>query len=171
MILQPELTVNDKKANRPRYWVTYLLKNLGVGETFSPDLLHLTIVPWFVVDLEKKEVGDSFTETFGGESKFEATVGEQDEFNQNRRIPINFIKPNPAVQQLHSKALDWLSSMDVRWAVKNPHVGHDYIPHIRRRDGRSVSEGDTLLIDSLSLVRAHRRGDDFRIVAAKVKFQ
>ena len=54
------------------------------------------------------------------------------------------------------------------YIVKNPHAGQDYIPHVRRRQGHNLSEGDFIHITSLSLVRANRRGDDIRIVAAKV---
>jgi hypothetical protein len=92
--------VSEKKADKSRYWVTYLIKDFEVGET-----------------------------------------------------------------------LGWFNLLNARWAVKSPYVGEQYIPHIRRRAGHNLSEGETLEISSLTLVCANRRGDDVRNVIAKVNFK
>jgi 2'-5' RNA ligase len=150
--------------------VAYLLKDLAVGNTFKPDLLHLTIVPWFVTELDDEEVIKSFSERFSNDKALDVTIGEEGEFKNKRKILVNFVKPSLDILSLHTKALEWLEELETRWAVKNPHVGPEYIPHVRRRAGsHNLSEGEALHISSLSLVRAHRRGDDIRTVAAKVK--
>ena len=169
-ILQPDLIVSDKKADKSRYWLTYLLDDLPIGATFSPSALHLTIVPWFVTDVDEASLTQSFYKQFTRQEKIEISVGEIGEFNHKRKIPISFIESNDKLAELHDRSLAWLRSLEARWAVKTPHVGQDYIPHIRRRPGKNVKAGQKLGIDSLSLIRAHRRGDDFRIVIAKVKF-
>jgi 2'-5' RNA ligase len=161
-----------KKADKPRYWVTHLLKDLDVGTTFKPDVLHFTIVPWFVTEIEDEEIVKSFYRQFSAELAFDAHIGQTDEFKDRRKILINPVDPSPEILTLHQKTLNWLSELEARWAVKKPHVGPDYIPHIRRRGGsHNLTEGDVLHISSLSLIRAHRRGDDLRTVAAKVELQ
>jgi 2'-5' RNA ligase len=163
--------VPEKKADKPRYWITHLLKDLDVGSTFKPDALHWTIIPWFVTEMEDEEVVLSFHKWFDGQPPFDITIGQADEFNHKRKILISRITPSKEVLNTHQLALDWFAELEARWAVKNPHVGPDYIPHIRRRQGHNVSEGEVLPINSLSLVRAHRRGDDLRTVAAKVELK
>lgn len=170
MTLQQVPTVNVKKADKYRYWLTFLLKDLPVRGSFRPDALHLTIVPWFVTEAAEKDIIDSFFSTFSGHAPLELQVGPRDEFNYKRRIPINLIELSPMLLKLHMDALNWIKSLEGRWAVENPHVAEEFVPHIRRRQARNVKAGDALNITSLSLVKARRRGDDYREVAAKVEF-
>jgi 2'-5' RNA ligase len=163
--------VSEKKADKSRYWVTYLVKDLEVGATFKPTARHLTIIPWFVTDLSNDKVIKSFQGQFPGQKPFSITIGEHTEFKNERKIAINLILTSSELQNLHKEALDWFSFLDARWAVKSPYVGEQYIPHIRRRSGQNLSEGDSLEITSLSLVGANRRGDDLRTVIAKVNFK
>jgi 2'-5' RNA ligase len=163
--------VSEKKADKSRYWVTYLIKDFEVGETFKPTARHLTILTWFVTELETDEVIKSFKEQFSGEEKFKITIGEHTEFKNSRKIEINLVLDSGELQNLHKKALGWFNLLNARWAVKSPYVGEQYIPHIRRRAGHNLSEGETLEISSLTLVCANRRGDDVRNVIAKVNFK
>jgi 2'-5' RNA ligase len=163
--------VSEKKADKPRYWITYLIKDYKEGDTFKPVALHLTIIPWFVVNRDDNEVKQSFREQFGGLKKFKVFVNGTHEFKSRRKIPVNIIYPSSDILALHKKALDFFDSLECRWAVKNPYVGEQYVPHVRRRPGRNLLEGDELEISSLSLISASRRGDDARTVAAKVDFK
>lgn len=163
--------MSDKRADKLRYWLTYLLDDLPVGGTFKPSALHLTIIPWFVTEMVENEVIGSFIKTFSGLPAIELTVGKEDEFKHKRRILINHIGPREKIVPLHDKALEWFLEIEARWAVEKPHVGDEFIPHIRRRDGKNVDEASKFLISSLSLVKARRRGDEYREVAAKVNFK
>jgi 2'-5' RNA ligase len=163
--------VSERKADKPRYWVTYLVKDLPVGETFKPTARHMTIIPWFVTDKNNEEVIKSFMEEFEGQRRFEITVGPHTEFKNRRKIAINIVPAASELKDLHKKTLEWFSDLNARWAVKNPYVGEHYIPHIRRRVGHNLSEGESIEISSLSLVEASRRGDDLRIVIARVGFK
>lgn len=159
----------EKKADKPRYWVTYLLPHLPVGAHFNPGELHLTILPWFVTEIGDKKVVNSFYEWFKNQPAFDITVGRAKEFKHKRTIPVNLVQDSPELLNLHKMAMDWFKWLAARWAVKTPYVEDEFMPHIRRRPGHNLSQGDTLHIGSLSLVRAHRRGDELRTVAAKVE--
>jgi 2'-5' RNA ligase len=162
--------VQEKKADKQRYWVTYLLKDHKEGVTFKPQEMHLTLIPWFVVNQNNDEVVESFRKEFAGEKVIKLRVGEVHEFKSRRKIPVNLIEASTEVIHLHEKTMNWFDALEARWAVKNPYVGTDYIPHIRRRPGYNLIEGSKLQIDSLSLVSANRRGDDLRTVIARVNF-
>ncbi|HSX18201.1 MAG TPA: 2'-5' RNA ligase family protein [Candidatus Saccharimonadales bacterium] len=161
----------EKKADKKRYWLTFLFKDLPVGATFKPHVLHLTIITWFVTELTDEQVQESFNQTFSGQKTFEINIGKQDEFKHNRKISVNLISSSPELALLHQKGLNWFNQINARWAVKNPHIGDEFIPHFRRRQGHNFEEGDKLTISSLSLVSAYRRGDDLRTVSAKVVFR
>ena len=163
-----ELTESVKKADKPRYWLTFLLNDFDVGDTFKPDELHLTIVPWFVTELDQAEVIKSFERKFMGQKALKVRVGGLGEFRNKRKIPINFVTSSAQLKHLHSMALEWLSDLDARWAVQEAHVGKDFVPHIRRRPGHNVSELDDITLQTLNLVVGYRRGDDLRTLAAKV---
>ena len=163
-----EPTGNVRKAEQPRFWLTFLFKDLAVGDIFKPDILHLTIIPWFVTEMPDEEVIKSFKKKFSGHKSFEITVGERGEFKNKRRIAVNYLAPSRQIVSIHNDALDWLSDIEGRWAVKNPYVADDFVPHIRRRKGHNFSEFEKIELTSLSLVCAFRRGDDRRTVAAKV---
>jgi 2'-5' RNA ligase len=150
---------------------TYLLKDLEVDEAFKPTLRHLTIIPWFVTDEGSEEVVKSFKDQFSSQKSFKITIGRYTEFKNRRKIAVNLTLPSAQLKNLHDKALEWFTILNARWAVKNPYVGDQYIPHIRRRVGYNSSEGEELEISSLSLVEANRRGDDLRTVIAKVNFK
>jgi 2'-5' RNA ligase len=160
--------VSEKKADKFRYWITYLVKDLEVDATFKPTERHLTIIPWFVTDKENAEVIKSFKEHFSGLKPFEITIGKNIEFKNGHKIPVNLVAANKKLEDLHKKGLDIFSALDARWAVKKPYAGEEYIPHIRRRVGHNFTEGETLEISSLSLISANRRGDEVRNVLAKV---
>lgn len=160
--------MREKKADRPRYWLTFLLKDVAVGDVFRPDTLHLTIATWFVTELSDTEVQESFYRHFKNLKAFEISVGRQEDFTNTHKVSINLVGPSRRITRLHQTALDWLVEIGARWAVKNPYVGPEFKPHIRRRRGHNLSEGDSLTFSSLSLVSARRRGDGERTVIAKV---
>lgn len=164
------LIVSEKKADKLRYWLAFLLKDLDVGQTFKPDILHLTVVPWFVTQLPDAEIRKSFYQHFTSQKAFEISLGRQADFKNKRKVSINLIKPSRQILSLHQMALDWFSKTEARWAVQNPHVGTEFRPHVRRRPGHNLSAGETVMFSSLSLISARRRGDDERTVIAKVKF-
>jgi hypothetical protein len=159
--------VNEPKA-KYRYWITFLLKDLQPGDNFKPGVLHMTIIPWFVTERDDKEIIGEFEIAFAAESAFETTVGKVTDFKHKRRISVNLVQSTLQILELHTKALGLFEQLEGRWAVREPHVGKDYIPHIRRRPGRGFKPGDELKVSAIYLIRAARTEDGQRTVAAKL---
>lgn len=161
--------MSASKAEKLRYWVTFLLDDLKAGQEFSVEALHLTVVPWFVTDeVDNKQLTASFLKNFANLPAFEIVVGPQKEMG-GRGVSVNLVEPCDELLQLHTKALGWLDGLSARWALKNPYVGSDYRPHIRRRDNTVIQEGQHLRLTNLSLVKAARQEDWRRVVAARVE--
>lgn len=162
-------TVNEPKTEKYRYIVMFLLDDLGVGDKFKPEALHLTVATWFVSDMDDEAIKNAFLSFFCGQHKIDGRVGSKSEFNYKRKIPINLLSPAAEISKLHKLGLEFFGSVDGRWAVKIPHIADDFIPHIRRRPGSYLKEGQVIDINSLCLVRASRQEDGIREVAAKVE--
>ena len=142
---------------------------MEVGETFKPGLLHVTIVTWFVSDLDDDELIKSFKKEFAERKAFRLSLGKIIKFGRKKNIPANLIRYSEEIIDLHGQALDWMGRLRGRWAVKNPYMAEDYKPHIRRRPGTKIKEGDDLEIEYLYLISANRTEDNIRTVAAKVR--
>jgi hypothetical protein len=163
--------VSELKAEKQRYWLTYLLDDLPIGETFGIEKLHLTVIPWFVTDkLSENRVVKSFEAKFSGLQTIQTEIGQVVEMG-GRDVVVNLVQPQNNLLEIHRLSLDWFDEIDGRWAVKNPYVGEDYKPHIRRRSQTSLKPGDKLTLNNLSLIKASRTEDFVREVAAKVELK
>ncbi|MDB5160698.1 MAG: hypothetical protein JWO96_78 [Candidatus Saccharibacteria bacterium] len=166
-IPQPGLTVSASKADRPRFWLVFLLDNLPEGSIFKVGALHITVIPWFVADLSSQEIIETFYTKFSTFQQLEIKVGKLIELGP-RNVPVSLIEPSPELLAIHQEALAWFKDIEARWALKDPYVDDQFLPHIRRRGGASLLEGETIKFKSLSLVSARRQEDGLRKVAARV---
>jgi 2'-5' RNA ligase len=163
-----EPTGNVLKAEHSRFWLTFLLEDLPVEATFHPGLLHITLIPWFVTDLDDQTVIDSFKQRFSGEKRFSVTLGEQAKFGPKRNVGVTLIEQSFSLVRLHQRSLRFMEEVEGRWAVKRPHVDDQYIPHIRRRRGTRLPAAGQINLTAFSLISARRQEDNIRQLAAKV---
>lgn len=162
--------MNQLKIKKYRYWLTYLRDDLSVGAEFQPGILHITFLTWFVSELGEEEIIETFYKKFSKVKTFDVKVGKQIMLGPKKDVAVNLLELNPEVLNLHQAGLAWFKQIHARWAVKQPHVDNDYVPHIRRRGGSSFNEGDIWSLSSLSLVKALRHEDGSRLVAARAIF-
>ena len=164
-----ELTEKELETKTYRYFIIYLLKELPVGATFSPSDLHITILPWFALETDEKAFTDWFYKHFDSFNAFEATIGEPKMYGPKHDVPVNIVEPKAKFMGLHKLALSWFGAIGARWAERDPYVGNDYVPHIAQRRGFVLTEGDTMHISHIVLVKAKRQEDHIRYVAAKAQ--
>ncbi|HET9721789.1 MAG TPA: 2'-5' RNA ligase family protein [Candidatus Saccharimonadales bacterium] len=162
--------IPEHRIDRQRYWLAYFFDGMPVGAQFKPGALHLTIITWFVVDIDEKDLLDSFKSTFKNTKSFDVKTGELVRFGPKKDVPVRLLQSSETVMNLHRRALDWFEQINARWAVKDPHAGPGYMPHIRQREENKLAAGEVVRINSLSIVKARRREDDIRTVAEKVVF-
>lgn len=164
--------MSELKINKYRYWLIFLLDDLDVGAVFEPRLLHVTFIPWFVTDaMSEEEIIESFNKQFRGLQSFTVKLDRKVMLGPDQDVPVNLLDRTPGILGLHNMSLEWFKKVGARWAVKNPHVDAEFIPHIRRRPGFGLQVGDSLNIMSLCLVKARRQEDGIRLIAAKVPFK
>lgn len=162
-------TENASKTKPYRYLIAHMLDNLPIGAKFKPSALHISILPWFALETDEGPFLTWFYDHFDKIPTFSATVGEQKLFGPKKDVPVNLLEPEQKFMQLHMLALSWFGKVGARWAERDPYVGNDFVPHVAQRHGFVLREGQTLAIASLTLVKAARREDQIRQVAAKAK--
>lgn len=162
--------MTERQIDRQRYWIAYFFDDLPVSAQFETGALHITIATWFVLDIGENELLKSFASKFTGLNSFEVKVGEPAKFGPQKVVLVSLLKPHKQLADLHERALSMMAETKARWAVKDPHSGPDYMPHIRYREGSELVTGEIVQIGSLSLIKARRREDGERTVAAKVVF-
>jgi len=148
-----------------------MLDDLPVGAEFQPGLLHITIIPWFVLETEESDFIKWYESEFSSFKPFEVEIGERRMFGFKRDVAVSVINHSSGFYELHEMAMNWFRDTGSRWAVRHPHVEHQYVPHIRRRRGTRLEHGKVMRINRLELIRARRQEDEQRFVAAKVHFK
>jgi 2'-5' RNA ligase len=159
--------MNVNSIDKHRYWLAFLLDDLPVGATFQPGLLHITVIPWFVLKTERRQLAEDFYSKFANLESFDAKVASEIMFGPKKGVPVSLIEYTKELERIHRVALDWFRQIGARWAVKTPHVSSEYRPHVRRRRGTKLNQGDLLRVSSLSLISARRQEDGRRQVIAK----
>jgi 2'-5' RNA ligase len=162
--------VLEQNTDDYRYWLAVLLEDLPVNSPFQPEALHINIIPWFVLEANEAEMIKNFYSKFANIKSFKLKLGGIAMFGPKKDVAVNLAEATPQIMNLHTLALNWFEAIGARWAVKNPHVGSDYVPHVRRRQGTKLQQGDVVSINSLCLIRATRREDNIRSVVAKAEF-
>lgn len=161
--------MNESKTKPFRYYISYLLDDLPIGATFKPSALHISVLPWFALETAEGPFLTWFYKNFDAANIFEVQVSSPRFFGPKKDVPVNLIEPIDGFLQLHKIALSWFGQLGARWAEKDPYVGDDYLPHVAQRHGFVLEEGQSLLINSLTLFKATRREDHIRHVAAKAQ--
>lgn len=161
--------MSASKADKCRFWIAIFLDDIQPNTVFHPGLLHLTLIPWFVTDQSDQAVIDYFKNSFSGFSRFELHLGERTMFGPNDDIAVSLIQPSEKLSILHQLSLDCFDLVGGRWAVKNPYVGTEFMPHIRRRRGTKLKAGQTISVTAIDLIKARREEDHLRELAAKVE--
>jgi 2'-5' RNA ligase len=157
----------SESKNKLRFWLVIFKDDMPVGTEFKPGKLHITVLPWFVSNRTNEEVVESFRRFEFG-SQFKLKVDSKAMFGPKKNVPVNLIEESDDLRKLHNASLNWLELIDGRWAVKNSYVGSEFKPHIRRRAGTRLADGQTIDVKRLALVEASRNEDDIRRVSAKV---
>lgn len=161
--------MSASRADKCRFWIAIFLDDIEPHTIFHPGLLHLTLIPWFVTDQSDQAVIDCFRSSFSGLSKFELCLSKRTMFGPKDNIAVSLVQPSEELTKLHQLSLDCFDLVDGRWAVKNPYIGTEFMPHIRRRPGTRLTEGQVISVAAIDLIKARREEDHLRELAAKVE--
>lgn len=119
--------------------------------------LHMTLVHWFEADAEPSEVVSACKAVLIDTRPFAVQVAGEDMFGPNQDTPVNRVARSDELFALHNQLIRSLTSVgardtEPRWSGDgwNPHVTH-------KKTGR-LYEGDSLMVDSVTLISAKTLG-------------
>jgi 2'-5' RNA ligase len=131
-----------------------LVKSQAVGFRFREWPLHITIVPWFRLDLTSAELAENYSRSLVGSHPFEVRVGESTQFGYKKRKQVNLVQA-PELIRLEGQTRRFLHSHKA-WVVDEADkTRRHFRPHITVQSGERSLEGDSLLCERLYVVVQH----------------
>lgn len=126
------------------------VKPLTPGAEFKLWPLHVTIVPWFRVEISldriAKEIGDALTEV----QPFEAVVGGEAHFGRNKLV--NLVRQPTPLMEIEKKVRSVLKSHDAWIVDETTKRRRSYRPHVTEQKSERVHEGDSFLVNRFYVV-------------------
>lgn len=132
--------------------VCAFIKSLPVHEQFKQWPLHVTIVPWFRLDLSVAELAAGLKGAFVGSHPFEVTVSMEARFGYKQRKQVNLVKAEE-LQRLEGQTRRFLHAYKA-WVVDEADkTRRGFRPHVTVQQNDRVQRGDTFWCEKLSVVR------------------
>lgn len=120
--------------------------------------LHITLLMNFNIDISENDLINkllSFSQTL---TPIQLMVKERMLLGPNKDIQVNILESNQEIMKLHESLKDLLDSLNATY--DNPeYVGKGYRPHSTVQENDRVKEGETIKIDSFSLIDMEPNGN------------
>ncbi|HSX44388.1 MAG TPA: 2'-5' RNA ligase family protein [Candidatus Saccharimonadales bacterium] len=135
------------------YILAYVIGSLPEEKNFIAWPLHITLMPWFILDNQKSETEAAIllAELFAKYEPMQLKTSSQALFGPRNTVPVQEINTSPELQRLHNDVLKLLQ--DKQWDIAAKHyTGATFRPHITLKKGKQVPH--TLTLDKIHLVKA-----------------
>lgn len=139
---------------RNEHVVAIILEPAKVGYEFTDWPLHITIVPWFPCNDERRldKILEQLAKTH---TCFEVNVGGTEKFGPNRNVPVNLIDESEELTKLHWTVFKVLQENNFGIHQKE-FIGEGYRAHISQQKHGKMNKGQKLKISSFTLVKQVR---------------
>jgi 2'-5' RNA ligase len=131
--------------------------------------MHITIVPWFPVEDEKK-LDEVLEKVAAKHEAFDVTVGRVQEWGKKDKFKVTLINDPGNLHRLH---WDIFHSIEKKGfpVHQKEHLGESYKPHItqRNRKSRDLPEGESIPVISFLLVKQLRQKKTGTMIKAVAK--
>lgn len=136
-----------------KYVLIHILEPVANNTQFSmydwP--LHVTISPRFAVDIEQKGFDADLSNLITDQKPVTTIVNKDASFGKDSQVHVSLLELTPQLFELHNELLDLLESYGA--VFDEPKYSRSgYLPHVTVQKSGRVFEGDTITIDSLTLV-------------------
>lgn len=143
-------------AKRNEHLVVIMVEPVPMRE-FVIWPMHITIVPWFSVEDEKK-LDEILQKIASRQEAFDVTVGRVEEWGKKEKFEVIRINDPGNLHRLHWDVFHALEKNGFPVHQKE-HLGSSYRPHIaiRNRKSHKIPEGDSIAIISFCLFKQLRQ--------------
>ena len=147
-----------------KYTIIHFLNPLPNGAEFaSTDWpLHVTLAETFAIQQDLPTLIDSISTVARHHEPVRTTAVNEANFGPNQDIPVILIDMPPTLMSLHNDIVSSLES-NCGASFNNPHYIKDgYVAHSTIRSDTQLHRGDSIIIDSLSIVDMFPDSDPYR---------
>jgi 2'-5' RNA ligase len=124
----------------------------AVGAQFKDWFLHITIVPWFRLDMPSSRLAEVLKEGYVGSRPFEVEVGNETHFGYKNRKLVNLVSA-PELMKLEGQTRRLLHAHKA-WVVDEADKTRrrPYLPHVTALVAGRVQEGAHFRVDKLFII-------------------
>ena len=163
--------------------IVHLVERQPEGTTFRRKRaewpLHVTLVPWFTVsDDQRSQLLAALIQYGVSKAPFAVHVGEQELFGPHKDVPVNLIREQAPVAQLHDDLLTLVRRQGIQIhgsASIHPGLEQTYRAHITHHPGDGIHRrfpGDEELFDGFSVARLlDNDGEQWCEIIQNVRFE
>jgi 2'-5' RNA ligase len=148
-----------------------MLEPVLKGEEFEIWPRHITIVPWFPCDDEKR-LDKTLTSVASRHESFTVTAGTVEEWGRKEKFRVQKIDDEGELHRMHWDVFRSLEKNGFPVHQKD-FLGEKYTPHLALRNrlqrGREIERGQVIFIKDFSLVKQVRLKGSGRMIKALVK--
>jgi 2'-5' RNA ligase len=124
------------------------------GSTFTDWPLHITIVPWFRIDITSQQLAKQLKEHYINSNAFKVTVLGETQFGYRKTKVINLLD-TPELMQLEGQTRRLLHAHKA-WVVDEADkTRRGFRPHVTALSAGRVYEGDSFGCDRLYIISQH----------------
>jgi 2'-5' RNA ligase len=139
------------------------LQSVQEGSEFSPSdfPLHMTLAGVFAIEFDGATLSEKLSALLAHQAPFEVTAGTEDFFGPNKDIAVMTLQRTPELMALYNTIHNELITLN---AIFNTPQYEDegYIPHSTKQKHAIVTNGESVLIDSVSIIDLFPNGDGHR---------
>jgi 2'-5' RNA ligase len=137
--------------NKPKeYMFAYLLDAHHPGDTFTVWPLHITLLPWFKLDVPLDEFKTELQRILNTTKSVSVKVGSERQFG---RRSVNLIESSAGLLALHELLLDYAKN-NGEFTVNKQLVGEQFNPHITKNFGKNLATGKLVNVNRVYLISA-----------------
>jgi 2'-5' RNA ligase len=142
-----------------RYLVVYFFDRQSDGFGFQAKYwpLHMTIIPPFSIGLPPDLLGGLIKEILDGQRRIRSSVEGVGLFGPRQTVPVKIVEKTPGLQNLHDRLVGLLAPYEPVYK-SDLHIGQGFKPHITDKGHTQAVVGQSLRVDSASLVEVLQPG-------------
>jgi hypothetical protein len=141
-----------------------LVKQQPTRTIFRNWPLHITIVPWFRLDISSSQLAKQLKEHYIGSNAFQVVVLEETQLGYKKRKVVNLVA-NPELMKLEGQTRRLIHALKA-WVVDEAdNTRNGFHPHVTALKTGRVREGDSFNCDRLYIVSQH---GDFKQIDSEI---
>lgn len=147
--------------NRPNveYVTCALIDEHNTGDTFTDWPLHITLVPWFLLNDITKFKND-LTDILQDDHQIQVAVDEERVWGPNT---VNIIAYDRSLHDIHERMIS-LAETAGRVLVNKQYTGENYTPHITHQKSLSKQPGDLIIIKYVYVIERNSTTKQKKII-------